>query len=84
MSTQLRKHVIRTETEYGAVLLDERTGRYWTLNPTADLAVGVLAGGGTLAQAASAVTAAFDVDAATARSDVEQLVATLRSAGLAR
>ncbi|WP_018635645.1 lasso peptide biosynthesis PqqD family chaperone [Parafrankia elaeagni] len=84
MSTQLRENVVRTRTEYGAVLLDERTGRYFTLNPSADLAVGVLAQGGTAEQAAQAVTEAYDVDDATARADVELLLGSLRTAGLAR
>ncbi|CUU58362.1 Coenzyme PQQ synthesis protein D (PqqD) [Parafrankia irregularis] len=84
MSTQLREHVVRTHTDYGAVLLDERTGRYFTLNPTADVAVGVLAGGGTPDQAAQAVTEAYEVDTATARADIDALVAQLRDAGLVR
>ncbi|KPM55838.1 hypothetical protein CcI49_22815 [Frankia sp. CcI49] len=84
MSTQLREHVVRTRTDYGAVLLDERTGRYFTLNPTADVAVGVLSGGGTPDQAAQAVTEAYEVDTATARADIDALVAQLRDAGLVR
>ncbi|WP_066061978.1 lasso peptide biosynthesis PqqD family chaperone [Frankia sp. EI5c] len=84
MTTQLLEHVVRTRTEYGAVLLDERTGRYFTLNPTADLAVGILMDGGTAAQAARAVTEAYEVDGTTALADIEALTRALRAAGLVR
>jgi hypothetical protein len=34
MPLQLRPDIATTSTEDGLVLLDERTGRYWQLNPT--------------------------------------------------
>ena len=39
MTTTLRSDVLMTDTEYGVALLDERTGAYYTLNPTAALVV---------------------------------------------
>jgi hypothetical protein len=75
-------HVVHTETEYGAVLLNMDTGRYWTLNPTGALVVRVLLGGGSTAEAAEAVTGDYDVDAATASKDVDNLLTQLRAAGL--
>jgi FixJ family two-component response regulator len=34
VSLQLRPDITTTQTDDGLVLLDERTGRYWQLNPT--------------------------------------------------
>src|SRR3954466_11076665 len=34
MNLRLRPDVTTTDTEHGTVLLDERSGRYWELNPT--------------------------------------------------
>jgi hypothetical protein len=78
----LPRNVVHTETDYGAVLLDAGTGRYWTLNPTGALVVRVLLGGGSIADAADAVAGDYEVDAATASQDVDILLAQLREAGL--
>lgn len=34
MPLRLRPDIATTDTDDGVVLLDERTGRYWQLNPT--------------------------------------------------
>lgn len=34
MPLRLRADIATTDTDDGLVLLDERTGRYWQLNPT--------------------------------------------------
>ncbi len=78
----LLRHVMHTETDYGAVLLDADTGRYWTLNTTGALVVRVLLGGGSTAEAAKAVIGDYDVDAATASKDVDTLLTQLQAAGL--
>jgi hypothetical protein len=78
----LPRHVVHTETAYGAVLLDMHSGCYWSLNPTGALAVRVLLGGGGTAEAARAMAGAYDVDTATASKDVDALLAQLRAVGL--
>ncbi|MBL7490376.1 lasso peptide biosynthesis PqqD family chaperone [Frankia sp. AgB1.9] len=78
----LNRSVVSTETDYGTALLDERSGRYWTLNPTAALALRVLLDGGDPPQAARALLDQYDVAPATARADVDKLVDDLQSAGL--
>jgi hypothetical protein len=78
----LKRSVVSTETDYGTALLDERSGRYWTLNPTAALALRVLLDGGDPPKAARALLDHYDVAPATARADVDKLVDDLQSAGL--
>ena len=80
----LRDGVAAADTEYGITLLDEDSGEYWTLNPTAALALRTLLDGGTTAQAAQELTEQYAVDAGTASRDVEALVGELHSAGLVK
>ena len=75
--------VSTAQTDYGTVLLDERAGTYWELNPTATLVVRTLLDGGEEADAADALVREFDIDRAQASRDVEALVEQLRSSGLA-
>ncbi|MEU2059597.1 lasso peptide biosynthesis PqqD family chaperone [Streptomyces sp. NPDC013455] len=75
--------VSTAKTEYGTVLLDQRSGEYWELNPTATLVVDTLMAGGDEEAAAAAITEAFDVTADRARADVDALVEQLRAGGLA-
>lgn len=82
MSLQFRPDVSTADTEYGTVLLDERSGHYWQLNPTGVLVVRTLLAGGTPTQAVIALTEEFDVDKPQAMQDVTGLVEQLRSAGL--
>lgn len=78
----LRAGVSAADTEYGIALLDEKSGQYWNLNPSAALVLRTLLGGGTAEQAALSLTEEYDVDAATAGRDVADLLADLRSARL--
>jgi hypothetical protein len=78
----LNRSVVSTDTDYGTALLDERSGRYWTLNPTAALALRVLLDGGDPPAAARALLDQYDVAPATARADVDKLVDELCAAGL--
>ncbi|MFD5268945.1 lasso peptide biosynthesis PqqD family chaperone [Streptomyces sp. NPDC058335] len=84
MSMRFGAHVSTAQTDYGTVLLDERAGAYWELNPTATLVVGTLMAGGDEADAVTALTNEFDIDLAQARQDVDALVQQLRTSGLAR
>ncbi|MER6423557.1 lasso peptide biosynthesis PqqD family chaperone [Streptomyces sp. NPDC001137] len=83
MPLRFDAHISTAETDYGTVLLDERAGTYWELNPTATLVVRTLLNGGEEADAAAALVREFDIDGAQALQDVEVLVGHLREAGLA-
>lgn len=83
MPLRFDAHISTAETEYGTVLLDERAGTYWELNPTATLVVRTLLDGGEAADAAAALVREFDIERAQALRDVEALVGDLREAGLA-
>lgn len=83
MSLRFGDDVSTAETDYGTVLLDERAGAYWELNPTATLVVRTLLDGGEESDAAAALVREFDIDAGQALRDVEALVGQLRGSGLA-
>jgi hypothetical protein len=83
MPLRFGDEVSTAETDYGTVLLDERVGSYWELNPTATLVVRTLLDGGEAADAAAALVREFDIDQAQALQDVETLVRELRESGLA-
>ena len=82
MTFTLRDGVAAADTDYGTTLLDEDSGQYWTLNPTAALALRTLLNGGTTAQAVRELTEQYAVDAGIASRDVEALVGELHAAGL--
>ena len=84
MTLQLREGVSAADTDYGMALLDEDSGQYWNLNPTAALALRTLLDGGTTAQAVQELTEQYAVDADTASQDVDNLVGELHSAGLVK
>ncbi|TDD08604.1 lasso peptide biosynthesis PqqD family chaperone [Saccharopolyspora karakumensis] len=81
---QLSTHVSTTETEYGTVLLDERSGQYWQLNPTGALVARTLLSGGGEEDAITALAAEFDVDRDQAARDVAALLSELHDCGLVR
>jgi coenzyme PQQ synthesis protein D (PqqD) len=82
MTLKLRDGVSAVDTDYGMALLDEVSGEYWNLNPTAALALRTLLGGGSPAQAVQELTEQYAVDAETAGQDIEDLLGELQSAGL--
>ncbi|MGW0559884.1 lasso peptide biosynthesis PqqD family chaperone [Streptomyces sp. NPDC003016] len=84
MALKFGADVSTAETDYGTVLLDERAGEYWELNPTATLVVSTLMAGGDEADAVAALTDAFDIGPDRAKQDVDALVRQLRASGLAR
>jgi len=82
MTLKLRDGVSSADTDYGIMLLDEDSGQYWNLNPTAARALRTLLDGGAPEQAARELTERYQVDAVTAGRDVRELLDGLRSAGL--
>jgi hypothetical protein len=84
MTLKLRDGVSTADTDYGMALLDEDSGQYWNLNPTASLALRTLLDGGTTAHAVQELTEQYAVDAETASQDVEDLLGELHSAGLVK
>lgn len=84
MTLKLRDGVSTANTDYGVMLLDEDSGQYWNLNPTAAVVLRTLLEGGSPQQAVQELTSQYSVDASTASRDVQDLVAELHSAGLVR
>lgn len=79
---RMRSGVLVTDTEYGAALLDEDSGVYWTLNDSAAIIVRALAQGGGTDEAVTALRREYDLDPASAGHDVRDLVNALHDAGL--
>jgi hypothetical protein len=84
MTLKLRDGVATADTDYGLMLLDEDSGQYWNLNPTAAAVLRTLLDGGTPEQAVQELTGQYQVDADTASQDVQDLVGELHSASLVR
>jgi Coenzyme PQQ synthesis protein D (PqqD) len=84
MTLELRDGVSAADTDYGIMLLDEDSGQYWNLNPTATVVLRRLLDGGTPEQAVQELTGQYSVDADTASRDVQDLVGELHAAGLVR
>ncbi|WP_068012866.1 lasso peptide biosynthesis PqqD family chaperone [Nocardia mexicana] len=72
------------ETDYGVMLLDEKSGVYWGLNGTAVLALQEFARSGSQTAAAAAVAAKYDVGEQEALDDLRSLLGQLRAAELLR
>jgi hypothetical protein len=83
MALRFGVDVSTAETDYGTVLLDERSGTYWELNPTGTVVIKTLLAGGDEAAAVEALLGEFEIDRAQAAQDVEALVRELRTTGLA-
>lgn len=83
MTVRLSADISTTETAYGTVLLDQRNGEYWELNPTGTLVVRTLLEGGDEEDAVDALMAEFDIDRSQAERDVVALTEQLRASGLA-
>ncbi|SDD36247.1 lasso peptide biosynthesis PqqD family chaperone [Actinokineospora iranica] len=82
MSVSLRAEVSMATSALGAVLLDERTGKYWQLNRSGKQVLETLLAGGTLPDVVAAVTSVYRADPDTVAADAEDLVAHLLSSGL--
>ena len=75
-------HAMARAVDDELVILDVRSGRYFSLNDVGALVWDRLDGTATPADLVAAITAEFDVDEATAAADLEALLASLREAGL--
>jgi Coenzyme PQQ synthesis protein D (PqqD) len=82
MPFQLSPDVAVTDIDDGLVLLHQRTGRYWQLNPTGTTVLRSLLAGQSVSGAAEELTARYQVEGEQALSDVAALVAGLRAARL--
>ncbi len=78
----LAQHVTLTATEHGAVLLDQRSGRYWQLNQTGCLIIDQLHRTGTIQPAIDELQQRFPADADQVAADAERLIESLRNAKL--
>ncbi|MEU3355341.1 lasso peptide biosynthesis PqqD family chaperone [Streptomyces sp. NPDC037389] len=68
--------------EDGMVLLDGRSGRYYQVNDSGALVLGVLIEGGGEEEAADALTERYGVSRSRALADIDKIVRQLRSTGL--
>ncbi|WP_328608973.1 lasso peptide biosynthesis PqqD family chaperone [Amycolatopsis sp. NBC_00345] len=78
----LAEDVTLTVTEHGAVLLDQRSGRYWQLNRTGCLIVEELDRTGTIQPALDELQQRFPTSASQVTADAERLVESLVNAKL--
>ncbi|MET9606995.1 lasso peptide biosynthesis PqqD family chaperone [Streptomyces sp. NPDC006512] len=69
-------------TDYGAVLLDAKSGAYWQLNPTSATIVSALLDGGQAEDATRRLTEEYDVDAERAAADVHAVLTAMAEAGV--
>lgn len=79
MALRLRPGVFEAETEYGLVLLDGDSGKYFDLNESGALVLRTLLSGRTAEQAAQALTQEYAVSLDEAARDVEDLLTHLRT-----
>ncbi|MGX1886484.1 lasso peptide biosynthesis PqqD family chaperone [Streptomyces sp. NPDC055287] len=84
MTFALGTDVSRAETEHGTVLLDQRRGRYFQLNPSGSLILRTLLNGATPDHTAKSLTERYGTDPNRAHADVASLMNSLLTKGLAR
>lgn len=77
-----RPSVTAVPTEFGQVLLDRRKGRYFHLNGTAAAIADSLRSGRSIDDTAREIASRYEIDCATARTDVATVDTRLREAGL--
>lgn len=82
MTVRLRADVSTTDTDDGVVLLDERAGRYWQLNPTGGLVLRLLLDGAAPRRVAQILADRHSVSIHHAAADVDDLLRRLHTAGL--
>ncbi|MFI6981040.1 lasso peptide biosynthesis PqqD family chaperone [Embleya sp. NPDC050154] len=82
MTITLAPDVTATEVPDGLVLLDQRKGRYWQLNPTGARTLRLLLDGHTAADTAARLAQTSPAAAARAHDDVRNLLRALRDARL--
>lgn len=84
MTITLAPDIAATETGDETVLLDERRGRYFKLNPTGALILRALLDGRDAGQAVALLREQFGIEEQRARADVSDLIEALRTAKLIR
>lgn len=79
----LDPNVLMTENADGAVLLDQRAGRYWVINDTGAVVLRRLLDGGTIEEAVEDLCASYaSVERARADREARALAGQLRTSGL--
>jgi hypothetical protein len=79
---RLRTGVATTETADGLVLLDERTGRYWQLNPNGSRVLNALLAGDEPGRIAEEFATRYRISIEQAQRDVTTVTALLYSSNL--
>ncbi len=77
-----RSEVLRVNTEYGDLVLDENTGKYWHLNESATRVLDVFERGGSQKEAVADFVETYGIAPERARADIEALSVELRKLGL--
>ena len=77
-----QSEVLRVNTEYGDLVLDENTGKYWHLNESAARVLNVFERGGGQEEAVADFVETYGIAPERARADIETLNAELRKLGL--
>jgi Coenzyme PQQ synthesis protein D (PqqD) len=79
---RLRADITTTTTDDGLILLDERSGRYWQLNPTGADVLHALLAGQDPDQAAQELVTRHRIELPQAQRDVTALTGQLHAAKL--
>lgn len=82
MTLRLAAAVQRVATEGGVLLLDEQTGRFFSVNASGAFVLDAMLAGASTADAASRLADAYGIDAERARADVSAFVAHLSNSKL--
>ncbi|GHF41779.1 lasso peptide biosynthesis PqqD family chaperone [Streptomyces morookaense] len=84
MTFSLHPHVTATETEHGTVLLDQRRGRYFQLNPTGARVLQLMLNGASHEHAARELSEQYGISGQQAQADVTALLTALHTAKLTK
>ncbi|MFE2265024.1 lasso peptide biosynthesis PqqD family chaperone [Streptomyces griseosporeus] len=82
MTMRLRPGVVTADTEYGMALLDQNSGEYFTLNPTAALIVRTLLAGSSSEETVAELTDRYAVSSEQVEEDITRILEELRAARL--
>lgn len=82
MILRLNDNVSVACTEYGSILLDQASGKYWQLSKTASVVLDAVIQGHNVEQVSDVLIRRFGVDRDVARKDALALLDTLCSTGL--
>lgn len=76
----LANNVSTADTDYGTVLLDEASGRFWNLNPSGALVLREMLNSGSVEAAATALANEYAVERHVAEDDARAVVRQLLAA----